>query len=455
MWDKYAILTSCEEDVVETKDKLRRILQEWKEFDIPAGYPRDFDVRLLEGKEILSVIGARRTGKTYLCYQMARLAKESLPADNVIYVNLEDERLSPTRGDELTLLWDVCREMLAIDMTKRVYLFVDEIQNAGNWSKWARRITDQNPNIKLIITGSSSKLLSREIATELRGRTLSVKVFPLSFKEFLSARGISVDIDHILHSRERPLIKKAFNEYLDTGGFPAVMDSPNRKELLKEYYSVMFYRDLAERHKVKDLRLLEDYLTLLIDQTAALFSVTATAKKLAEFGHSPGKTTLSNFLRFAEDSFLVFGVKKFSFKVREQMRAPRKIYTIDHGLVRAIRFFFSEDRGRMLENIAFLHLYHQGQNIYYHQGTSECDFLAVDAGRVTGAFQVCTNMSSRKTREREMRGLVEAMETHKLKTGTILTEDENEELSVSTGKILVQPLWYRLLADPLKSAEAL
>lgn len=435
---------------METKDKLRRILQEWREFDIPQGYPRDFDVRLLEGKEILSVIGARRTGKTYLCYQMARFARKNFPADNVIYINLEDERLSPTKGDELTFLWDVCREMLAIDMTRRVYLFVDEIQNAAHWSKWARRITDQNPNVKLIMTGSSSSLLSREIATELRGRTLSVKVFPLSFREFLSARGTPVDVDRILYSRERPLIKKAFNEYLEIGGFPAVLDSPNRKELLREYYSVMFYRDLAERHKVKDLRLLEDYLTLLIDQIASHFSITATAKKLAEFGHSPGKTTLSNFLKFAEDSFLVFGVKKFSFKVREQMRASRKIYGIDHGLVRAVRFFFSEDRGRMLENIAFLHLYRQGQDIYYHQGARECDFLTLEAGRVTEALQVCTNMSARKTREREIQGLAEAMEAHKLKTGVILTEDENEELSVKSGKILVQPLWHRLLANPSK-----
>lgn len=432
---------------METKEKLKRILQEWREFEIPQGYPRDLDIRLLEGREILSVIGARRTGKTYLCYQMARHAKKTLPADNVIYINLEDERLFPSKGDELTLLWDACREMLAIDMTRRVYLFVDEVQNAPHWSKWARRITDQNPNIKLIITGSSSRLLSQEIATELRGRTVSVRVFPLSFKEFLSARRIPVDVDRILYSKERPLVKKAFNEYLEIGGFPAVLDSPNRTELLKEYYSVMFYRDLAERHKVKNLRLLEDYLTLLIDQVSKLFSVTATAKKLEEFGHSPGKTTLSNFLKFAEDSFLVFGVKKFSYKVREQMRAPRKVYAIDHGLVRAVRFFFSEDRGRMLENIAFLHLCRRGRNIYYHQGSHECDFLESDSGRVTGAFQVCTNLSARKTKEREVGGLAEAMEAHKLKTGHILTEDENEELSVGAGKVLVQPLWHRLLED--------
>lgn len=431
---------------MDTQEKLRRILQEWKEFEIPEGYPRDFDLDLLEGKEILSVIGARRTGKTYLCYQMMRYARKHLPSGNVIYINLEDERLSPVKGDELTLLWDVCREILNLDMTKRVILFVDEIQNAVNWSKWARRITDQNSNIKLVITGSSSKLLSREIATELRGRTLSFKVFPLSFKEFLSAKKVSADADRVLYSRDRPLIKKVFNEYLDIGGFPAALDSLNWKELLKEYYSVMFYRDLAERHKVKDLRLLEDYLTLLIDQTSALFSITATAKQLEEFGHSPGKTTLSNFLKFAEDAFLVFAVKKYSYKVKDQMRAPRKIYVIDHGLARTIRFSFTEDRGRMLENIAYLHWYRQEKDIYYHQGTRECDFLTVDAGQVMGVFQVCKSVSSPQTKDREMRGLIEAMEAHKLKTGYILTEDENEEISVHAGKIHVQPLWYRLLA---------
>lgn len=224
---------------MESRDKIRHILQEWSEFKLPVGYDRDFDWALLDAREILTVIGARRTGKTYLCFQMIRKLRESLPAGNVIYVNLEDERLYPLQGDELALIWDLSLEIFKIDMTKRVYLFIDEVQNASHWARWTRRICDQNPNVKIVLTGFSSKLLSREIATELRGRTLSFCVFPLSFREYLGASGVKVDTGKILYSRDRPHVKKLFNEYMERGGFPAAVDSLRSRELLKEYYHVI------------------------------------------------------------------------------------------------------------------------------------------------------------------------------------------------------------------------
>lgn len=175
---------------MDTREKLKEILTEWHEFEFPDIYKRDFNYSLLKGTEVLSIIGARRAGKTYLCYQLIQKLRETLPSDNVVYINFEDERLYPLKGDELTLLWQVYLELFPVDLNKPVYLFVDEIQNVGNWSKWARRITGQNRNLKLIITGSSSKLLSKEIATELRGRTLSFTVFPLSFPEYLRAQNM-------------------------------------------------------------------------------------------------------------------------------------------------------------------------------------------------------------------------------------------------------------------------
>ena len=163
---------------METREKLKKVLMEWHEFEPPKLYERNFDYSLLKGREILSIIGARRAGKTFLCYQIALYLKKLVPADNILYLNFEDERLYPLKGDELSELWDVYLELFSVDLSKPIYFFVDEIQNAENWSKWARRITEQNRNLKLIITGSSSKLLSREIATELRGRTLSFTVYP-------------------------------------------------------------------------------------------------------------------------------------------------------------------------------------------------------------------------------------------------------------------------------------
>lgn len=426
-------------------EKLKKILHEWAEHKVPHLYTRDFDYSLLSNNEILSIIGARRTGKTYLCYQLVEYLKKTLPYDNIIYINFEDERLYPLKGDELTLLWDICPELFSIDYSKKIYLFIDEIQNAENWSKWARRITEQNKNLKLIITGSSSRLLSREISTELRGRTLSFTVFPLSFPEYLNACNIQYERKNILYSKQAPIIKKHFNNYFKSGGFPAVIESPQPEELLKEYFKVMFYRDLVERNSVKNIKLFEDYLTLLIDQTASCFSISQTAKKLSEFGYSFSKNTLSNFSKYAQDAFLLLETRKYSYKIKEQLRDPKKIYTIDHGLVKAIRFSFSDDTGKMLKNIAYIALRRKTDEIYYHKGKKECDFIITEKGKVVNAIQVSKILHEPKTRKREIEGLLEAINQYQLKEGLILTEDESGEIKEGNITIRIQPLWFWLL----------
>ncbi len=430
---------------METKEKLKKVLIEWSEYEIPSLYRRDFDQPLLAAQEILSIIGARRSGKTYLCYQLIKELRPATPAANIVYVNFEDDRLHPLKGDELTLLWEVYLELFSVDLTQRIYLFVDEIQNVPNWSKWARRITQQNRNLKLIITGSSSKLLSHEIATELRGRTMSFCVYPLSFSEYLRAKKVNYDLANILYSKKRILLKKYFNDYMKSGGFPAALESAQPEILLKEYYKVMFYRDLIERYNIKSIRLLEDYLTLLIDQTASLASISSTAQKLREFGHTLSKNTLSNFSRYAQEIFLIFEVKKYSYRIREQLRAPKKIYAVDHGLVKAVRFSFSEDYGRMLENIAYIALRRKTDQIYYYKGKRECDFLLARDKKVVQAIQVSKGLSEAKTKKREIDGLEEALSEYRLKEGLILTEDDFETLKTAHAAIQVLPLWYWLL----------
>jgi len=435
---------------MDTKEKLRNILTEWHEFELPKIHERDFNDSLLSGQDILSIIGARRTGKTYLCYQLIQKLRQSVPPDNILYINFEDERLYPLKGDELTLLWEVYLELFAVDPRKKIYLFIDEIQNVQNWSKWARRITEQNKNLKLIITGSSSRLLSKEIATELRGRTLEFTVYPFSFIEYLKAKNIFVaakDGEKLLYGKKRIILKKQFNAYLKHGGFPAILESANPEELLKGYFKVMFYRDLIERYKIKNIKLFEDYLTLLVDQTGAHFSISSTAKKLEEFGHSFSKNTLSNFSRYAQEIFLIFEVKRHSYKTKEQLRFPKKIYAIDHGLVQAVRFCFSEDYGRMLENIAFLSLRRLGDEIYYHQENKECDFLVSDNKGVVRAIQVARTLSSAKTKQREVAGLLEAMVKYRLKEGLILTEDEHDSFKIEGKTIRVLPIWYWLIRE--------
>lgn len=431
---------------METKEKLKRILLEWSAFKLPKLYRRDFDNTLLEGHEILSIIGARRTGKTFLCYQLIQQLREKLPSANVVYINFEDERLYPLKGDELTLLWEVYLELFSVELHQKIYLFIDEIQNVKNWSKWARRITEQNRNLKLIITGSSSKLLSREMATELRGRTLNFLVYPLSFREYLKAKGIDFEGENILYSPGRITLKKQFNSYVKMGGFAAILETSQPENLLKEYYQTMFYRDLVERYKIKNIKLFEDYLTLLMDQTACHFSISSTAKKLEEFGYSFSKNTLSNFLRYAQEIFLLFEVKQYRYKLKEQLNSPRKIYPIDHGLFQAIRFSFSEDLGRLLECISYLALHRKGSEIYYHKKDHECDFVILKDRRITQAIQVTKSISNAKTKKREVEGLLEALSQYQLKEGLILTEDdEPDTLKIGKRSIRVLPLWYWLL----------
>lgn len=430
-----------------TASKLKKILYTSKESVTSQTHPRSFDMRYLEGDEILTIIGARRAGKTYLCYQIINELRKTVPEHNILYINFEDERLYPLAGDELTSLIDVYFETFEVDMTKRIYLFVDEIQNLPLWSKWARRINEQHKNIKLIITGSSSKLLSREIATELRGRNLSFSVFPLSFSEYLAARHTAFDCKDLLYRNERHVIKRHFNDYVKTGGFPAMLATAKQQELLSEYFNVMFYRDIVERHKIVNIKLLEDYLALLLDQTSCKFSVSRTAVKLQEFGHSFSKNTLINFLRYAQEAFLLFPINKYSFKIREQLRAPKKLYAIDHALVNAVRFSFSEDYGRIMENMAYIALRRSTENIYYYQGNKECDFLVVDSDKIINAIQITRNMTTPDTKKREVAGLLEALEFSKLKQGLIITENDYELIEENGYSIQVLPLWYWLLCN--------
>ena len=433
---------------METKEKIKKIVTEWREFDIPRLYDRNFNYSFLDAGEILSIIGARRTGKTYLCYQIINSLRGSVPGDNIVYVNFEDERLYPLKGDELEVFLDVYFELFHVDMSKKVYLFLDEIQNLENWSKWARRITGQNKNIKLVLTGSSSKLFSKEIATELRGRTLTHTVYPLSFAEYAGARGAKLhqlDKERILYSKDKISIKKLFNDYFRSGGFPAVIESSMPGELLKEYYKTMFYRDLIERYGIKNIKLLEDYLTLVVDQFACLYSISSTAKKLEEFGYSFSKNTLSNFSNYAQDIFLIFELKKFSYKVKEQLRLPKKVYAIDHALVNAVRFFATENYGRVLENIVFLELKRRNGELYYYSGDRECDFIAGEKGRILQSIQVCKSIASPATKKREIDGILDAMNEYNLGKGLILTEDETDTIKTGGKTINVLPVWHWLL----------
>ncbi|MBN1309582.1 MAG: ATP-binding protein [Chitinispirillaceae bacterium] len=399
---------------------------------------------MIRKKRIVSVIGPRRAGKTYLCFEIITdLLKSGLPRENIIYINFEDERLVPMDGRELTNLLDVHAELYKRDAGKPFYCFLDEIHNVPNWSKWVRRTVDQKRDITIVVTGSSSKMLGSEIATELRGRGTSITVFPYSFAEFLRARGHSVEFsDKLPYSPAKTTILRYFNEYFQKGGFPEIADHTESRDTLQHYYRAMFFRDMVERFRIKNIRQFEDFLKIQISRFASLSSISNSEKEMAELGYGLSKNTLFGYLGYAKDVFLLFDVCKYDLKVTRQLRAPRKLYAVDHGLCNAVRFSSSEDRGRILENIAFMELRRRYDTIYYHMDRNECDFVITDGHAVSHCCQVCWSMEKRETAEREIKGLIEALQAYKLKQGTVITNNEYADSEREGKKIRIRPLWY-------------
>jgi len=428
--------------------KLKKCLVEWHEFELPRIVPRNFSSSLLKNKRILSVIGPRRAGKTYACFEMiAGLLGNGVPRENIIYMNFEDERLVPMDGSELSLLLDVHEELYKRDGAKPLYCFLDEVQNVPLWSKWVRRAVDQNNGLTVVLTGSSSRMLSSDIATELRGRSSSITVFPYSFSEFLRANGYEAEYSEKLpYSSQKNAIKRLFNEYMIRGGFPAVTGAEDFRDTLQNYYRAMFARDMVERFRIKNIRQFEDFLKIQVTRFAALSSISNAEKEMKSLGYSLSKNTLMSYLGYAKDAFLLFDVLKFDYKVTRQLRAPRKLYAVDHGLLNAVRFSSSEDSGRMLENAVFMELRRRRENIYYHSGKAECDFVILSGNKAAHCFQACWSVQNEKTLEREIKGLIEALTIHKLDAGTILTADEIGDIEREGKRIRIRPFWHYALS---------
>lgn len=436
-----------------TEDKLKNMLGDWKEFEIPEHIEREFDKVFLENDKILTIIGPRRAGKTYLCYQLIERLKDEVPEDNILYINFEDERLHPLEGDELTKLLDVYYELFDPEEGKK-YFFLDEVQEMEHWEKWCRRIDEQEKDIKLILTGSTSKLLSKELSTSLRGRTLSWKVFPFSFREFLKTKDTDIDYEdrNIFYStKKRSRMKALFNEYLRDGGFPEIVleeEEVLKKKILQEYFSTIYYKDIIERFNVGNIPALEDFLKMRLDNFTGQMTLTRSRNNLKSIGHRVGKATLKKYLDHAEQVFFLFKLEAYSMSRKKRMRNPRKIYAVDTGLVNAVRFDFSEEYGPALENIVFIELKRRGKKVYYHKNDGECDFIIKEGRDIRSAIQVTKTLEG--TRERELQGLEDAMEEYDLDEGLVLTENEKDDLVLDGKDIVVLPVWLWLLNHDLE-----
>lgn len=427
------------------KDVIKNIIADFHKRQSPKYVERHQIVPINSGK-IISVIGARRSGKTYFLYQLMDKLPSEVERNEIIYINFEDERLN-IKADNLNLIIESYYELYP-DKKKPLYFFFDEIQNIPDWEKFVRRIYD-TVSKNIFITGSSSKLLSKEIASSLRGRSVSYEIYPLTFDEYLKFKDI--DSTDISSTRNKSKIINSFSRYMYNGGFPETInyDKELRLKTLQSYLDVMTYRDIIERYEIKNPTALKYFIKKSLSNVSSYLSVNKLFNELKSTGIKLSKDSIYEFINYANDSYLFFLVNIFSESVNIQNTNDKKLYCIDNGLANIVSFRFSEDKGRMLENIVYLHLKKKGYNIFYFFNKRECDFIIQNGTKIKYTIQACFELNS-NNREREVQGLVEAMKYFKLKNGLILTNDQIEEIKVEELKITVKPVWKWVLEDKSK-----
>lgn len=392
---------------------LEILIEEFQDIIETAQESIQRELRFPSAVDMIQVaIGMRRTGKTFFLFQTIRelLNRQKISKEQILYINFEDDRLLPMEQKQLGQLIDAFYSIYPENHDRLCYLFLDEIQNIEGWPLVIRRLFDTK-QVKIYLTGSSAKLLSKEIASSLRGRSMTTEVWPYSFREYCIAHQIP-SIEKPFGTRKRDIYHKHLETYILNGGFPAVQTlQPNeRRAVLQSYIDSVVFRDIIERHGITNISLIKYLIKILLKNCAAPFSVSKFYKDIKSQGYAVGKDTLYHYLNYIEDAFLVFSVPIFSESYRQIEVNPKKIYAIDTGLVAANLLVSTQNWGPLFENLIYLDLRRQGSTIYYYktQDDYEIDFVVKRLDGSMEIIQAVWDISSPKVREREERALQQA-----------------------------------------------
>lgn len=432
------------------KDNLKIVIKEFHESSLPNLVERKelFDFSILDSpiNKIITIIGPRRAGKTYFLYQIIKkLLEQKKHITDILYLNFEDERILPMAGKDLHNILDAYFELY--EKKADPILFFDEVQNITGWDRFVRRLNDKG--FTIFITGSNSRMLGREIATALRGRTLTYEIFPFSFKEFLTTKGIKPD-KNLLYGSLRHRARSLYDAYFFSGGYPEIVlteDEPTKVRILQDYFNTIFYKDLVERYRIKNTELLKQWLNTLILNLSSLISFSKIENDFKSRGMKLSRATLSSFAGYIEDTFFGFFVEMYSESARKRQVNPKKFYLIDLGLHNYLTFKFSENKGRLLENLVFLELRRKGLPIFYYKTRRkhEVDFLIKDKG-IWRMIQVCYDLTHIDTFTREKNALVSGLSDFGIDAGTIITTNEKRTEQIEKYRLNIVPVWEWLLS---------
>jgi len=414
-----------------------------KKEDIKALSLVEREIKVKPTKDFaIAIIGPRRAGKTFACYYLIK--KLNLRDNEYLFVNFEDDEVKRKNREEIVRCIQTHVEIYGEEPK---FIFFDEVQNLADWQSFVYSLIEKK-HYFIFLTGSSSKLLSREIATQLRGRSLNCVIFPFSFKEFLLSRAIP--IKEIYSSIEEAKIKKFLDEYLKKGGFPqVVLNEIDEKTFAREYMDVVLYRDLVERFEIENIDAARYLLYSLVENFSKEFSVNKVYQGMKKKGMEVSNKVLYSYLSYIQEVFFSFLVKKFHYSYRKSELTIPKAYVNDVGIANNLsEYRFSENIGRLMENLVFLELKKLElgnliEGIFYWKDyqQNEVDFVIKEGLRIKQLIQVTYASSKDEIEKREIKALLKASELLNCKDLLIITWDYEDEIKVNNKVVKCLPLW--------------
>lgn len=419
-------------------DSLKYVLREFADRPLPESRPRELSLPTDSGK-VIGLSGVRRCGKTFLFFDTIRhLLAGGVDRRRIIYLNFEDDRLQPVQAADLDMVLRCLHEVFPEAASGRLYVFLDEVQSAPGWERWVRRLCDTE-DVSVFVTGSSSRLLTRDLSSAMRGRSVTYEVFPLGFREFLAFRGVRYEA---YNARSESRTRAAFEEYLRWGGFPEVVlaEPAMRPLILEEYASVMLHRDLVERNAIRNEGLMHAFLRHCFRNTATLLSLSKLHRDFQSQGYEISKNTVFEYFGFLEDAGLIFLLPRHEESVRKQARNPKKLHVIDPGLIGAFKAGADRDVGHKLETAVFLECRRRAREWHYHVGGGELDLCDAE-GRLF--INACWNLADAATAEREAAAMAAGARLLPKAEGVLLYHEHAPATARRFPK--AQPAWRWLL----------
>lgn len=428
------------------KELLKTLIAKFHEREIPKAFLRSLEIPVFppQVRKAHVLMGMRRTGKTWALYQrMHSLIQEGREKEKLLYINFEDDRFENFRSSDFQFILEAYFDLYPhFAKANDLVFFFDEIHLVHGWEKFIRRLLDQE-QMEIFVTGSSSHMLSREISSTLHGRAWGQEIFPCSFHEFLSFKGI--EIPKHIGTKKASELRYLAERYLTFGGFPESLfiSDELHAPLLQNYINTVIFRDIVDRHQIKNSHMVKRFLLHCLSHPASLLSVSKVFNSFKSQGESIGKNSLFEYLAYFEDAYALFAIPIFNFSENMRQTNPKKIYAVDPGLITAYTVKPSFEKASYLENAVFIALRRQSRDIFYYKTKlqKEVDFAVMSPKGELSLFQACTSLKEEATQKRELTAVKEAALELGLKQGMIITLDHEEILTEKGIEIHCIPFW--------------